>query len=335
MRPPVSPFFIAAVGLMCASPALADDPTQAEQDLFKAIRARLEGHKAQWPQAVQQTLDSIDHEITLTKNCPNGTKVSSVVLKIRTKLAHWAGSAAGEDGEYVWNCSPGVANGKKTLTCDNQILLDEGKLGPEEKEKFGQIANEGLLYHELLHGQQVIDALEDAAWLKRVCNCEFPLYPAGDESVEDDAGKGRDAHARINEQQNTYTIDAAKKEGFTVKTQDIRGKAEDGKFELTIELKDLIAEGKENYTYILTSPENVEDIGAEQQGTKLILRGKLKDKTKSGKLTILVDPPLSAGVARVTITGKAQTNPAVWLIVLGAAIAVLLLAFVGRRLWGR
>ena len=288
-----SPALLLGLGIGRATVALAADPTQAELDLFQNIRVRIEAHKTQWPESVQDALDSIQGEITLTKSFPEGAAASEVILNVRTNLVRWEpGDFSEGDGGYAWICTPSVADRKKTIQCDNRMMLDAGKLARRETDVFNKITNEALLYHELLHAQKMIDALQDMEWLKRVCDNtpEFPLYPTGVVGLKDDEDKANQAHAAIYTEQTRYTIAVAKQERFVVKTETIsRAAARNGNFELSIAAKDLNPEGKEFYVMPADNVDSVDDY-SDPQAVDQIFRGKLRDQTKDGTFVVFLVP---------------------------------------------
>ena len=77
-------------------------------------------------------------------------------------------------GTYSWQCKITTSSkGIITMDCDNTIKLNPNVINPiEEKDPRSQeIDNLVILYHELLHGQLMLDAITSSEeWRNDVCN---------------------------------------------------------------------------------------------------------------------------------------------------------------------
>jgi hypothetical protein len=298
------------VFLAVSSFVFAGDPTQAEQDLFKAIKDRIAGHKQQFPSPVSDILDSLNQEVTKKISCPKGTAVDSVEIKIKTKLVSWAPNPSdpGAQAQYKWNCHADIDKTakKKTETCNNEISLDAAALRENENSKFNKVVNESILYHEFLHGQKLVDAFADSEWVKRLCNCEFPLYPSGVavEKPAEDKTKSQQVHSNIRRLQDDYLVNVGQAEQFKIEVRQIERQADgDGSFSIDIDLGDLFPDGKEQIIGKLLPGDNVTGMNDERQGDKIHITGKLIDKTKAGNFRFVIDPSFNAALIRVEIAG--------------------------------
>ncbi|MDD3043637.1 MAG: hypothetical protein PHW56_12030 [Methanosarcinaceae archaeon] len=144
--------------------------------------------------------------------------VNRVRIEIRTQVIHWDGSQSRKLGyeslgAYSWNnCRLTIKKKVKVLNFTNYLMLNLEKLRQNEQDGFGQIENEGLLYHELLHGQLLIDAMqENPAWQKKVCSHDFDFAPVDME------------HRIIYDLQSDFMKKSALARGFdlTVKKMDL------------------------------------------------------------------------------------------------------------------
>jgi hypothetical protein len=97
---------------------------------------------------------------------------------VKTRLAkfdetqvHEGGVTTG--GTYTWQCTVTTSEGKITMDCDNEIRLNPVNLtqDAERDPRIKKAENFVILYHELLHGQLMIDAITSSdTWRDDVCN---------------------------------------------------------------------------------------------------------------------------------------------------------------------
>ena len=58
-------------------------------------------------------------------------------------------------------------------------MFDSSLVGDDENSPpIGPMANEGLMYHEFLHGQLLLNAMDTEPWKQKVCQCTFDIAPA-------------------------------------------------------------------------------------------------------------------------------------------------------------
>lgn len=155
-------------------------PTPKEQDLYNKLLAEFEKLTIS-KKDVSDTLQSFKEPIIISFPCDSTDTNSHVNATITTKLAHFDDSLASHEGAvtggiYVWKCSITFSAGKLTINCDNGFMLNTNAvLQTTEKDPQVKLAEDLVIfYHELLHGQLMIDAIKSSsAWRDDACNKEF------------------------------------------------------------------------------------------------------------------------------------------------------------------
>jgi hypothetical protein len=159
-------------------PAFAyTEPSSQEQSLYNELRSDFENLSIS-KKDVSDTLRSFSEPIVIYFPCDTGDLHTSVNATIKTKLAKFDSSLAHSEGAitggiYVWKCSITISGGKMTINCDNEYMLNSAEIlktttkDPEVK----KIEDLVIFYHELLHGQLMIDAIESSnSWRDDTCN---------------------------------------------------------------------------------------------------------------------------------------------------------------------
>jgi hypothetical protein len=335
---------ISALALICMAlapvPAAATDPqppTPQEQQIFQQKLARLKSHSNLYPAngGIASVLNSLDHMVTIPLICGTGDPVTRVEVRVNTTLKKWDAAlvkarlgSEGKVGAYLWNYEVTVVDGVKIITCDNWIMLDPAVSGPQEgNPPIGPIADETLLYHELLHGQLLLDSvMTSAAWKQNVCACNAPDLASSDPD-----------HAVIAGLEEAFMTALA---GGTSAVRMVRPPAQpadgDGKFSI-----DLGAIEKENLTVTPYYPDgsNVDpaDVTVElPENGHVIVKGKLTDKTKRGYILVHVDPPtlyVVAGIEQAIVILPTSVAPGLdgWRLGLLAALILASALVVVRR----
>lgn len=155
-------------------------PTPQEQDLYNKLLVEFEKLTIS-KKDVSDTLKSFKEPIVISFPCDSTDTNSHVNATITTKLAHFDDSLASHEGAvtggiYVWKCSITFSAGKLTINCDNGFMLNANAvLQSTEKDPQVKLAEDLVIfYHELLHGQLMIDAIKSSsAWRDDTCNKEF------------------------------------------------------------------------------------------------------------------------------------------------------------------
>lgn len=143
-------------------------PTPAERRMFSSLEERLDGVKGLLPRPVDDALASFRSSTAFTLDCEG----SPVTVSVRTRLRSWR-KGLPENGVYRWNWSEKRdESGGGTVVCDNEMALDTPTLtaaeksGRDDRKKAALV----LFYHELLHGQLLIDAIRgDDEWKALLC----------------------------------------------------------------------------------------------------------------------------------------------------------------------
>lgn len=299
----ISIYILLGSSIFAAEPS---PPTQLEQNDFNAKLGRINNNRTNNPnffhRKVDDVIESLTETVTRSFVCPKGSKVALVNINITTKHIQWdldltingkntkLKNNAGKVGCYIWNASVTnlVPDDVKEITATNYIMLDPKVTGPQESTPpFGPIADEGLLYHELLHGQLLIDAMtNDVGWQQKVCNCNFDLGPA-------DNGE---PHTTIPVLEESYIakIAGATTSVYTVRPPAKPAKDADGNFE--VEIADESMLGNKNpwsWNSYFPNNSNVKEdtLNVEIKNGKIVVTGKLIDKTKPGFFLVHIDPP--------------------------------------------
>ncbi len=292
---------VAASLVLLNGATISAQPSLQEIVLFNAVRTRMNGHQAQWPLSVIDVNTSLTAACwSQTFMCPPGSKVKSVTFKVCTRLAQWQANAADpeEAASYIWDSSPAVTINQyqKTIQYDNQIMLDPAYFDANEKfGPLGQLLNEGLLYHEFLHGQLGISWLKAQEAINEACKCITP-NPARH------ADRG---HTRIPGLQDTYLINVGALARVTV---EVKRKTIPANKDCTFKIE----LGKKNAwkgAVRVPAGGNIESVkihDPNNDGT-IVLEGKLKDCAKDGHVVVLVDPPSYYLYAFVQILARAPT----------------------------
>ena len=293
--------------LILSPMVLADEPTEPseiEKQNFKAKLDRIENHSSQLPKGgeVNDVIKSLTSTVTKTIDCPKDATLREVTVNITTKHIKWDPKLtiegkkvplpANRIGHYIWNTPYEIKGKEKTVTATNYIMLDPKVSDPQEKNPpFGPMADEGLLYHEFLHGQLLINAMStDKTWKKKVCNCNFDLGPMDKD------------HKQITDFVNTYLQNLA---GLDTKVHTVRPsaqKAKDatGRFEVIIAEESILGDKKEwSAEPYFPDGSNVEVTGKNGlniviKDGKIIAKGKLIDPSKPGFFLVHIDPPTKA-----------------------------------------
>ena len=154
------------------------DPSIEEQNMFKNLLnkfLKLDINRVD----VSEILDTFEKPQIVTFPCDIEDANDLVVNVIETRqsgftvpLEHEGGVIVG--GTYSWQCKITTSSkGIITMDCDNTIKLNPDVINPiEEKDPRSQeIDNLVILYHELLHGQLMLDAITSSEeWRDDVCN---------------------------------------------------------------------------------------------------------------------------------------------------------------------
>ena len=178
--------FLALFGLAAAAsaaepaPAAWKDADTAERRVFETLKRRLE----RYPKAIPEKNPVADALATL--NAPLVVEFPCGSVTVSTVLKAWKPQAE-KGGWYEWGGVRGEdgddEKGKRRTVFVNVLALDAAELEEYDARslKF-RVYNASLFYHELLHGQLLIDAMRsDKKWREAFCAkgaVDFDFGPA-------------------------------------------------------------------------------------------------------------------------------------------------------------
>jgi len=270
-------------------------PTLTQKEIFDAILARLVGNAASMPIPVNDVISSLTGHVGFSFICPSGCPVFACTLDITTTVKDWDPKEAEEVEEetgktpvgiYSWSGSWQVVGDIKTITAENWVMLDPAVTTDAEADPpMGTLANEGLLYHELLHGQLLINTMKTSlTWQESACHCNIDLDPTGDLY-----------HSQIYPAEDAYLdARAAGMANVKVVEPDPKKAEKDGTFNVNL--------GPTNKKSVPVSPSiiaptgggNVKNVIARVIEGHLWIRGELvkdeKGKFLNGKFLVRIDP---------------------------------------------
>ena len=152
-------------------------PTKQEQELYNKLLAEFEKLDIE-KKDVSDVLKTFKEQLVVSFPCDSTDLNDLVVTVVKTRLAkfdetevHEGGVTTG--GTYSWQCTVTTSEGKITMDCDNEIRLNPVNLtqDAERDPRIKKAENLVILYHELLHGQLMIDAITSSdTWRDDVCN---------------------------------------------------------------------------------------------------------------------------------------------------------------------
>ena len=275
------------------------EPSTVEKNVFKAKLERLKSHADMHPISVTDIISSLEDTLRKQIECPPSSEINKVQFKIITKhikfdrnLMIGEESIPVEDtdiGWFQWTVTSKVTDGMKIITACNYIMLDSAIMVQQEADPpYGPIADEGLLYHELLHGQLVIDSImNNESYQNRICSCDFDLSAADTE------------HEHIHDLESNYLKDLLKETGIEDPEVYILDppaqKADgDGKFKLEIAEETILGDKLDiSIKSYFPKGSNVMEgsLGLVFENGKIFITGMLIDKTKPGIVSVIIDPP--------------------------------------------
>lgn len=185
----VSQILISALGYLQAGEPR--EPTSSERKVFESELKQLLEHKDLLPYAVDEVIKSLTDTVEINFECGEGFRVNAVSIKMTTRLIKWdpnltvSGQAiqAPENsaGFYVWRPLIRIQAKQKAIVATNMIFLDTEGMGKHKVPLPFEEAS--ILYHELLHGQLMIDAMMEKDWRRQSCVCHFDTEPQDGEHL--------------------------------------------------------------------------------------------------------------------------------------------------------
>lgn len=326
-----------------ASAQFPQEPNQTEKDIFSTTLDRLNesiNKGGLVPHSVNDTIGTFSTPFTAQINCSDveDKEVDKVLINITTELVKWNATEAAKIGDglagaYFWNPGePVMEENVKKINFTNYIMFDSDYLSGNNDTTFGQILNDRLLYHELLHGQLLIDAIKtDANWKEYICKCKFNNSLA-------DVG-----HKIIPDLESKLRKNLASDRGFEIiDVKKITVANETGHFEVEIiNISKLRKEFYQHGSYVPPGG-NVDQNSVEfvypldkdgfiKEEGPIKVKGELIDENKEGKVEVFIDPD-NIGVfaeiiiepVEIIIESVPTANPLLTSGILGIALVLFL-----------
>lgn len=192
-------------------------------------------------------------------------------------LEHEGGVIVG--GTYSWQCKITTSSkGIITMDCDNTIKLNPDVINPSEEKdpRTQEIDNLVILYHELLHGQLMLDAITSSQeWRDDVCN------KAPDDKI--DYSYSDKQHVIINPLQTDFARQLVSDNDGVFFLEEIKpSETSNGSFYTTIGNRlenPVLANSGIKVTYRGINTDNLQVSFPEND---IAISGNLKDETKDG-----------------------------------------------------
>ncbi|MDE1842713.1 MAG: hypothetical protein KGH95_03580, partial [Thaumarchaeota archaeon] len=158
--------------------AVYELPTNEEKTLFDQLLSQFQTVNAP-KKDVSDVIDTLQKTMLITFSCSPGDINSKIMIFVNTRLAKFDESTVHQDlvtgGSYTWHCSEDIQTGKGSLVCNNEIRINPKVISNDTQvdTRLHNIENLVILYHELLHGQLMIDAIKGSTlWQKETCNSQ-------------------------------------------------------------------------------------------------------------------------------------------------------------------
>lgn len=264
------------------------EPTPQEKELYSKLRADFEKLGIS-KKDVGDTLKSFSEPLVFSFPCDTGSTYSQVSATIQTKLARFDSSLAHHEGTttggiYIWKCSITVSGDKMTINCNNELMLNSQAIlqSSEKNPEIEEIEDLVIFYHELLHGQLMIDAIKsNESW--RVDTCNKPIQGDLDYSYSDAE------HEIIMPLQTEFASKLIENIGAIFKVEEISpADTTSGAFSKVIgNLYDYPQYVKSGLS-ISARSYNVADMQITSQKNDIVISGTLSDKTKNGIIWLYI-----------------------------------------------
>ena len=153
------------------------EPTSQEQQLYNRLLADFTKSSVT-TKDVSKVLESFSSPVTISFPCDTNDLNRNVTATIKTRLAKFDDSLAHHEGAttggiYVWKCNITSFAGKITINCDNELMLNSNVIlsSTERDSRIKSVEDQVILYHEMLHGQLMLDAISTSdSWHHNACN---------------------------------------------------------------------------------------------------------------------------------------------------------------------
>lgn len=288
-------------------------PSIAEQKMFNNLLKeflKLDVNR----EDVSGILDTFEKPEVVTFPCDKDDVNELVVNVVETRLAGFTIPEEHEGsvivgGTYSWQCKITTSSkGIITMDCDNTLKLNPDVINPNEKRdpRSQEVDNLVIIYHELLHGQLMLDAISSSQeWRNDVCN----------KTTEDkiDYSYSDKEHIIIDPLQQDFASEVINQKGGLFFLEEINPtETQNGDFSRKItsrmEHNQLANSGiKVSYRGI-----NTNDLAVTFPQDDIIISGTLKDDTKSGQVWLFAFPESTPQTNNLTEIPQWIKNNADW-----------------------
>jgi hypothetical protein len=288
-------------------------PSDVEKRLFAKIFERLQKHDEFIDTKIDDVKKSLSETLKISIPCKNvdDSIVDSVFVTISTELINFDSSIAERHDStigavYVWDCRAVNDGYAITIECTNMIMLNPTYMIREEaskrEEKVVSMAeNEMILYHELLHGQLLINVMGDnsdkAGWRAEACR-NFP----NNENTMDYTASDPD-HVVIAGLQLKYLSKLIEENGGLVIVKTIDKEIGREEFTKVVASPEELGKLAETGFLVFARTTNLEgaEIIVDEKTLALLLNAVLQDAAKDASIMMYVMPRLDAANTRLEL----------------------------------
>jgi len=288
-------------------------PSIAEQQMYKSLLEeflKLDIDR----EDVSGILSTFEKPRIVTFPCDTDDVNKLIVNVVETRFAGFTVPEEHEGsvvvgGTYSWQCKITTSSkGIITMDCDNTLKLNPDVINPNEQKdtRSQEVDNLVIIYHELLHGKLMLDAISSSQeWKNDVCN-KTP-------SDKIDYSYSDKQHIIIDPLQEEFAHQLVSKKGGVFFLEKIRPtETQNGQFtkKITsrfdhIQLANLGI--KVTYRGI-----NTNELTVTFPQDDITISGNLKDKTKLGKVWLYAFPESATKISNLIVIPHWIKNNAAW-----------------------
>jgi len=228
--------------------------------------------------------------------------VDAVTIDVNTMVGEWDTLDVEEmdefnentAGVYFWKPDSkkfenveGVGRVKKVKYKNTLVIDPEVAEEHEENGTIGRLDDLRLLYHELLHGQLLMDEMiSNETWRRHACECNLDIDPMD-----------RD-HSEIPELEDEFLKELGKEAGNVSRFNDylksiniteIQTRDRDPDEDTVTERISLPPGTKWTWDFVVNPEENVESINARREGDELVVEIELRDPDQPTEVDVLIE----------------------------------------------
>ena len=265
-----------------------DDPSISETKIFQNILdkfLKLDVDKKD----VSGILKTFEKPFIKTFPC-NPTDVNTLVVNVvETRVGGFTVPDEIETGvilggTYTWQCKITTSDENViTVDCDNAIKLNPDVINKQRKDpRINEIEDVVIFYHELLHGQLMLDAITSSEkWRNDVCN------KTPSDSI--DLSYSDKQHKVIGPLQTDFTKQlVSKKNGVFLNEVINSNESENGNFSKNILNRLELPENLSKEIRVTYRTTNIAEPSVTFPGNEINISGKLEDKSKSGTVWLYI-----------------------------------------------